>query len=173
MLDTRSSWIGRHEVVEVRFDPGRIGYERLLDVAIAHGCADRAWATSAAQLSQAEDRLGADAERLEGEPRIAKASDQLYYLRSSTLRYVPLTPLQARRVNGALFTTALAAAAEDAEVVEAAEFMSPRQRALDARIHEALRRDRSALDGLVRPEGRVGLGAYAAELEARLSAAGV
>jgi len=169
VLGTHSAWIGPHEVVEVTYDPRRVAYGELLETAIERGCASRAWVRAGdARLDAARAALGDLAEPLEVEPRAARASDQLYYLGLSPLRFVPLTPLQATRVNGALGLRVMGV-----EGPEPSRFLSPRQRALAGRIERALDRDGGALDSLARPPSREALASYAARLEARLAELGI
>lgn len=169
VLATHSAWIGPHEVVEVTYDAGRVAYADLLATAIERGCASRAWVPAGdARLDAARAELGDLAEPLDGAPRAAKASDQLYYLGRSPLRFLPLTPLQATRVNGALGLRAMGAEGPAPEV-----FLSPRQESLRSRVARALERDRAALDGLERPAARAELADHAARLEARLAELGV
>ena len=167
VLDTRSSWVGGHEVVEVAFDPRRVEYADLLDQAIDKGCANHAWATSKTMLATAKERLGNRATKLESKPRRAQDSDQLFYLGRSPHRYVPLTPLQARRINGVLGSRGSAGGKT------VADFMSPRQTETLGRIQRALQKNRSALDGLERPDDRRKLGAYTRALDESLRKAGV
>ena len=116
VLGTRAAWIGKHEVVEVSFRSSATAYAELLTAAVEKGCAARVWTTTDAQHEVATKRVGDRAEKFDGEVRVAKDSDQLYYLERSAYRHLPLTPLQARRVNGALFV-------KD----EPKEWLSPRQ----------------------------------------------
>jgi hypothetical protein len=81
----------------------------------------------------------------------APDSDQKRHLRHSSLRFVPLT-------------AALAAGAD------AAHWLSPRQRALAARIALLLARDPHALDDLAPPERTDQFGPYQRTLEQRLTA---
>lgn len=168
VLGTHSAWIGPHEVVEVTYDPARVGYAELLGTAVERGCASRAWLPAGdARLDVAREALGDRAAPLEGAPRPAKESDQLYYLGLSPLRFVPLTPLQAVRVNGAL---GLRVMGLDGPAPE--DVLSPRQRALASRVASALERDATALDGLARPAERDRLAEFAIELDARLDGLG-
>ena len=157
VTNTRSAWIDRHEVVTVEFRPDVIDYRTLLRTAREHGCATHAWTTTDGQHKVARTLLGDKAARLDGEPRAAKASDQLYYLRNSDLRYLPLTPLQARRMNGALYTSD-----------DAGRWLSPRQDAIRKRIEKALEKDEKALSRLERPADPKQLDEYTSELEEAL-----
>ena len=89
--------------------------------------------------------------------RAASESDQVYYLRHSPLRFLPLTPLQARRVNGALYHR------QDVNA-----WLSPRQVELARSIKEKLAKSSSALNGLERPTDLAQLDEYEDELRARL-----
>ena len=162
VVDTRSAWIGKHEVVEVRFRPDVTPYAKLIDTALEHGCADRVWTTTEAQLALAmsKKKVAGKVERLEGQTRAAKASDQLYYLERSPYRYVPLTPLQARRVNGALYLKQ-----------EPKRWLSPRQRELLTKIEAGLDGGAEAFADLTRPTSIDGLENYETALRARLDAA--
>ncbi len=158
VIATQAAWIGKREVVEVQFQPGVLSYARLLDHAIAKSCDQWIYATTDAQLAAASAKVGERVERHSGELRVAKASDQLYYLLASPLNYLPLTPVQARQVNGAL---GLKASPD--------RYLSPRQKALAERIPEALRKDADALKGLERPGNTTELDEYEAELRERLN----
>lgn len=153
MIDTRSAWVDKHEVVLVTYRPEELEYSALLEAAKEHGCASHAWATTDEQFTLAKSVLGGKAHRLEGKPRDAKESDQLYYLRTSPLRYLPLTPLQARRVNGARYGRK-----------DVAKWLTPRQSALRPRIESLLKSSPDALKKLERPTSINELGAYTVEL---------
>jgi hypothetical protein len=159
VIDTRSAWIGEHEVVEVRYRPDVTPYAELLEAAIAHGCADRVWTTTDAQreLASKHAKLTGKVAAFGGVTRPAKESDQLYYLERSPYAHLPLTPLQARRVNGALYLK-----------TEPDRFLSPRQRGLLGAIRARLRSSPDGLEGLERPTTIDGLAAYEAELRALL-----
>lgn len=130
----------------------------MLAQARAAGVASHVYTTSASQLQSARAALGDRARPLAGKPRASKDSDQLYYLRRSPLRYVPLTPLQATRVNAALGANS-----------DPATWMSPRQVALAKRIQDALESDADRLSGLERPGAIPGLAAYETRLVERLA----
>ena len=140
VIDTRSAWIGKHEVVEVRFQPEATPFADLVRAAVAKGCADRVWTTTDAQRDVAARLVGEKAEALASDVRAAKEGDQLYYLERSVYRYLPLTPLQARRINGALYAK-----------VNPATYLSPRQAATLEQLERALRDDENVMEGLRRP----------------------
>ena len=158
MVSTRAAWHEGKEVVEVRYDAERLAFEDLLDHAVRTGAAAHVYTTTDRQLLAATSTLGERTSKLKGEPRPSKDADQLYYLRRSELNYVPLTPVQARRVNAALGTKG-----------DVARWLSPRQRALGERIAAALAKDSKKLAGLERPEQLEKLGRYAVELTRRLA----
>lgn len=147
-------------MVEVAFRPGELTFDALLEHATRHGCDQRVFARNDAQLAVARAKLGERAARLAGEPRVAQDSDQHYYLGRSHLRFVPLTPLQAQRVNAALGTDG------DPEAL-----LSPRQRALAQRVRAALDASPEVLDGLARPAALGALDEYQVALSERLDAA--
>lgn len=155
---TRVGWLEGQEVVEVRFDPARLPLAELVRQARDAGCAQRVWVAGAAALAGARELLEERAQLLPGEPRAAKADDEQYYLGRSPLRFLPLTPLQAQRLNSAL---------GKAGTVE--QVLSPGQVALGKRIERLLQEQPSAFEGLERPASSAGLPAYRAELERKLS----
>lgn len=158
VIDTRSAWIDSHEVVQVTYRPDQVGFGKLLDTAIQFGCAKRVWTTTGAQAEVASAKLGDAAVPFDGKLRDAKDSDQLYYIERSPYRYLPLTPLQARRVNGALYGKK-----------DPAAWLSPRQTELLRRIESCLSKDKSALKGLERPSKIDALGAYEKTLRSKLA----
>ena len=123
MLSTRAGWLGPVEIVEVEYDPARVGYARLLEHAVDRDCALAVFTTTTEQRDLARRRVGERARPVEGEPRWVK--DQKYYLARTPLRHVPMTRLQAARINADL---------ENAEA-----YLSPRQR----RVLAAVRADAS------------------------------
>ena len=84
------------------------------------------------------------------EIRLAPASDQLYYLQHSPMRYVPLTPLQAVKVNAAL----------GLKQKDPMQWLSPRQVALLRRIKLMGEADSADLHALQPPRSLHQLPAY-------------
>ena len=132
---TRAVYADGGEAVEVTYDPSRV---------------------SPAALAQAADArvLGSVTSTA------APESDQKRHLRFSTLRFVPLTAVQAARVDAAL-----------AAKGDALRWLSPRQREMAAQVALLLARDSHALDGFVRPERAEALAGYQHRLSARLAQA--
>jgi len=176
-MRTRAAWVGSHEVVEVKFRPSVLPFERLLEAAIARSCDQRVFAQNDTQLAVARKRLGERASQVErydtakhGAVRPVNAGEELYYLNRSSERYLPLTPVQARQVNSALGAAVLGAKTAGTDA-RPDDFLSPRQSDLARRITAALERDRKALDKLARPDDLDALAAYTVRLERALTAA--
>lgn len=138
VVGTRAGWLDGREAVEVRFDPEVIGAEGLVRAAETAGC-----------------RVAADG----GPAREADASDRKYYLARSDLRWLPLTPAQAAKVNAALRFDR-----------SPDPWLSPRQRRRAEQIRAALAADPLALEGLAPPRDPAGLSAYDRSLRERLAA---
>lgn len=154
---TRAGWIDGREVVEVLYQPKRIALTALLDEADALECLDRVYLTGEEQLEAARGRVGDRARLHEDRAADAKPSDRKYHLRQSHLRHVPLTPLQATRINADL-------AHERAPEMR----MTPRQRQLAVRIATALEERPELFGGLERPEDVYALAGYREELIERI-----
>ena len=116
VLSTRSGWVGRHEVVEIEYDPERLSYAELAARARSERCATVAFPANAAEKKIARKHFPNALESL-AEVRVVK--DTKYYLKKSPLQFVPMSEAQASRVNAALATGSFEAAAR---------WLSPRQR---------------------------------------------
>lgn len=136
VLSTRSAWIGSKEVVVVKFDETE---------------------TSLKELKQRAKKLRNSLGQLEGKVRAAKASDQLYYLSQSKLRWLPLTELQRVRVNAAL-----------GKRMDPNKFLSPAQRKLAKRLAGLPKAAAKKLTGLRPPALPNRWAAYLRELRRRL-----
>ena len=101
---TRAAWRDGLEVVEVKYDPQLVNYRNLVETAQSMECASRVFAHSPQQLETARQVVGelAVAATQRQQPRVAKDSDQKYYLRNSRLKNLPLTDFQATKINAAL-----------------------------------------------------------------------
>ena len=120
--------------------------------------ASRAFPHDDRQLAVAGQRLGDRAVRTDARARDASDSDRKFHLQRSPLRYLPLTPAQAARINSDL------AAGRDPR-----RWLSPRQIELAARIAAESRRDSGVLAGLVPPVAVADLPRYEEQLLARLN----
>ena len=160
MVSTQAAWQEGNEVVEVRYRPEQVSFEQLLTAAQARSCATHVYTTSDEQLRIARARVGENARPRPKAPERSKDSDQLYYLGRSPLRYLPLTPTQARRVNSALGLEQ-----------DPSPWLSPRTAELAEEVARLLTADTDALAGLERPSDLRALSGYERELRRRLDAA--
>lgn len=132
------------------FRPDVLSFADLLAHAERTACAQRVFTTTPEQLATARAAVGERAAAFEPSAlRDAQESDQHYYLGRSPMRWLPLTPGQARRVNAALGLEVIGAPAASREAPTAC--LSPRQHALLAAIEAALGEDPEALAELERP----------------------
>ncbi|MGK0219902.1 MAG: hypothetical protein ACI9HE_003408 [Planctomycetota bacterium] len=153
ILSTRAAFVGGAEVVELRYDPRQLPLVKLVEQARALGCA-RAVHTGTQAQADTLKAAGIEAQVLARKPRRAPASDQLRHLSASLLKYLPLTPLQAQRVNAHL------AAKKDAS-----SLLSPRQLELFTQLRKS-----GEPKQLVRPGAIDELAAYEIELRRALQA---
>lgn len=115
-------------MVEVRYDPKALPFERLLLHAQRTGCDRAVFTTTAAQQRHAAAEVGRLAQRAAG--RIRPDREPKYYLfKHPSLSRVPMTELQAIRVN-----VAVGRREGDAAV---RALLSPRQQALWAAVQAA------------------------------------
>lgn len=99
---TQAAWLHGKEVVEVVYDPQIVTYQKLLQTARQLKCASTVFARTKQQLTIAKPIVGDAAEFTTDASRPAKESDQHFYLRRTILNYLPLTPMQATKINSAL-----------------------------------------------------------------------
>ena len=154
---TRTGWVGFGEVVTVDFDPRLLPFSALLRRAKVLRAAQGVFTRTDVQRQQAIAVGGLKSTPLEKEPRSAKASDQKFALRRSSLWHLPLTPAQATKVNGALRL------GEDPLC-----WLSPRQRALTKTIEKRLASDPDSLQGWTAPADLEALRAYDERLRGHL-----
>lgn len=117
VLRTLPGFVGKREVVEVEFDPSIVDYAALVEKARGAKCASRVFTRSDRQQKVARKLVGDEAERTDEATRPDKQPK--YYLSRTPMRFVPMTPMQACRVNSAI------GAGKDAKPL-----LSPRQAAL-------------------------------------------
>lgn len=122
VVGTVPGFVGEAEVVEVRYDPRMLSYGALLERARGMKCADTVYTRGAEQQAMAEI-AGGRAVPLTDEVRPDKAPK--YYLSQTALKFVPMSGIQAMRVNSALGSEK-----------DGLEWLSPRQRKL-LRVIEA------------------------------------
>ncbi|MDH3585412.1 MAG: thioredoxin family protein [Phycisphaerae bacterium] len=141
VVGTRVGWMDRQEVVEVTYDPQRIAYAKLVESAQSMQCAGRVYAAGADDLAVAK-KLAGDRARLAQVPaRDAKSSDQYHALRRTAYRYLPLTSMQATKINAALVRKSR----------DTQQWLSPRQRQMLVEIVAAVKADRQSLAGVDLP----------------------
>lgn len=160
VIATRAGHLSASEVVEVSYVPGVLSYAELLEAALRCDCAARVFAHDDAQLAAARNKLGDRAVRSETRAGEASDSDQKWHLRRSPLRYLPLTPAQAARINADL------AVGRDPQA-----WLSPRQRDLARRIEVAGGDKPGTFAGLEPPHATADLYDYELRLRARLDGA--
>lgn len=117
VVGTMPGFVDGLEVVEVEFDPKRVPFEKLLRKAQDHKCAGKVFARSDDQLRGARKVLKENAVRSDETMRPDK--EPKYYLLQTPYRHVPMTSLQACRVNAAL-----------GQKQDPGVYLSPRQLAL-------------------------------------------
>lgn len=99
IIATKPGWIQKKEVVEVTFDPRVIPYVTMLNKAKACQCTAQIFTRTDAQQVLAAKAFGKRAKRTDEAVRI---DDDKYYASRTALRALPMTPLQAARINAAV-----------------------------------------------------------------------
>ncbi len=100
VVGTLAGFVRDKEVVQVTFDPKKTGYAALLKKAKRLNCARQVFTRNDAQQSQASALVGEDAIRTDESVRPDK--DPKYYLAQTAYKYLPMTELQALRINRAI-----------------------------------------------------------------------
>lgn len=154
---TRSAWRGDLEVVQLLYSPETIDYKTLLEKAQSFECASKVFAHTDDQFRIANALVPDRAARATGNTRDAKSSDQLYYLKQTPLRHLPLTSLQATKIN---------ALVKQRQPVD--PILSPRQLQLLKQIRQVLSQNRSALSDYTFPADQQKLSAYHRKLAEEL-----
>ncbi|MEN0005547.1 MAG: VPGUxxT family thioredoxin-like (seleno)protein, type 2 [Bacteroidota bacterium] len=114
VVETQAGFMGGREVVEVTYDPSVVSFDELLGVAQQHQCASQVFTTTAEQQATATAELGS--QKVQSRRNFRADHQPKYFLQHSSLKYVPMTGLQASRVNAALGAR-----------VAFAKYLSPRQ----------------------------------------------
>ena len=97
VVATQPGFMGGREVVQVTYDPAVLEYEQLLENAKKNNCASHVYV--------AEEQEEKQAKKIVGTTNISKVStfrldkDPKYYLSKTHYQYVPMTDLQAVKVN--------------------------------------------------------------------------
>ena len=154
---TRAGWRDGVEVVQVKYSPATVDYKNLLTAAQSFDCASKVFAHTDAQLETARSVVGDKALKASGKMRDADKSDQKYYLSRTIFRHLPLTQMQATKVNSLV---------KQRKPVDKA--LSPRQRQLARKIQAVTDADKDALRGFVFPQNESQLSTYQKKLSDRL-----
>lgn len=113
VVDTEAGFMDGKEVVKFKYNPEIVDYEDVLATAKKQKCADQAYTDDKNEIQIAENIASISAKgtktyRSDGEPK--------YYLSQTNYKYLPMTRLQALRINSAL-----------GKRQDATEYLSPRQ----------------------------------------------
>ncbi|MFM9957124.1 MAG: VPGUxxT family thioredoxin-like (seleno)protein, type 2 [Phycisphaerales bacterium] len=101
VVSTSSGFMDGKECVEVEFDPARLSFRDLIKAAKQMDCLHATYTTTIDQQAVASSLVGSRAHRATGTMRVSE-SDTKYHLSRSAYREVPMTPMQACRVNAEL-----------------------------------------------------------------------
>lgn len=128
VVSSKTGFKGGKEVVQVTYDPSKTSYGELLEEARARGAADGVFATTPREAQVASAHFGEKVTRVDAKDSGIRGSskDDKYQLKHHTLKHVPMTPIQASRVNSALGKRA-----------NPSTYLSPRQLELARRISAA------------------------------------
>lgn len=166
MIATRSAWAGSREIVHIVYDPDVISYETLLEKARQMKCTNAVYTFNEEQHKAAKD---AGIENVivwqdDLETRQVRKSEQKYYLRQSVYGCLPLTELQAVKMNAVVAGLGGRWKPDD--------FLSPRQKTLLRRLQKAYAAEPESLRDFGFPEDQRNLVAYQQELEKKLESLG-
>lgn len=117
VIETQAGFMNGREVVQVKYDPAKISLPKIVAHGAKTGCADQVFVDDPALQKEAQQILSD--KKVGGEGKFRLDSEPKYYLAHSSYQYVPMTQLQAARVNSLL------ARKQQPEAV-----LSPRQREL-------------------------------------------
>lgn len=158
VLETHAVQMPEGEAVRVTYDHTRLPFARLVAEAERRGCADRVYARDTEELETARRIVGSRARRSDERASEPGPGDHRHALGRSSLRFLPLTPMQAMRVNSAL-----------AEGTDPRRLLSPRQWALAASLATASAAERAHLAEIAPPADLDAWPAYAARVDEILS----
>lgn len=97
VVETQPGFMGGREVVQVQFDPEVVSYGKLVKKAVSNNYASHVYVEDAQQRKEATKLIGktnisnASSFRIDREPK--------YYLSKTIFQYIPMTDLQAVKVN--------------------------------------------------------------------------
>ncbi len=97
VLETQAGFMNGREVVKVKFDPEKIEYKNLLQSANQASCASHVYTDDQDQAKISESVIGRGAASDTGKFR--QDREPKYYLGKTIYRFIPMTQLQAVKVN--------------------------------------------------------------------------
>ena len=100
VIETRSGFLDGGEIVEVTFDPRRLTFSELLQHASDNECDSKVFTRTGKQQAVATKAIGQRSIRSDKPIRVDK--DPKYYLGKTALAFLPMTELQANRVNATI-----------------------------------------------------------------------
>jgi len=100
VITTMPGFLDKKEVVEVEFDPRLVDYKALVSKAQSLDCASHVFARDDDQRRVAKGLAGPAVVRTDVAIRPDKQPK--YYLSKTVYRHIPMTPLQASRINAAI-----------------------------------------------------------------------
>lgn len=153
VLATRIGMLDGLEVVEVDFDPTRLSYPALVKNAKKFECAKRVFARTDEQVDVARKQVG-DAVARSDEPVDTSTTQQYHLAQSPSYHYLPLTRLQATKVNAAI------ASQKNPDV-----FLSPGQIKIHKALQTLMEKHPKVLESLKPDRSPKGLPGYAAQLD--------
>ena len=153
VLATRIGSLDGQEVVELDYDPTVLPYTMLVDRAKKFDCAQRVFARTDAQWAVARSRVGEQAVRTD-QPVDTSTTQQHDLAGAPDYHYLPLTQLQATRINAAI------ASKQDPTV-----YLSPGQIKLHQRLQRLLRAKPDALKSVTPDRSPGGVIRYYGALE--------
>ncbi len=157
VLATRSGMMGQDEVVEVVYDPGEIGFKRLVESAKEMECASAVYAHTTGDLDQARDLVGDLAKPAPARAEPVDDDQVKYALKRTPMARLPLTPMQATKINADIRLEA-----------NPRRWLSPRQLKLLNAVEGALKANPESLGGFMPPEKLSLLAEYQFRLMKRL-----
>ncbi len=100
VVETKPGYMQGQEVVEVKFNPAVISYQELAKQAKSQQCTSHVFTENTQQKTVAEQLFASEA--VSTKANFQPDREPKYYLSRTPMRYVPMTALQAARVNAAI-----------------------------------------------------------------------
>ena len=97
VLETQAGWMNGREVVEVKYNPYKVSFDNLVEEAKEAKCASHVFTENKNQESSVEKIVGKNKASQKTKFRLDK--EPKYYLSKSVYQYIPMTQLQAAKVN--------------------------------------------------------------------------